>query len=70
MLNTCFEVQYFPGIFMRAHVTTIWKISGLKLYPLIYRPIALLPTLSKAAKAIFHNRLYGHCTKNIVVWFF
>ena len=43
------------------------KKSGLKSDPLMYRPIALLPTLSKAAEAIIHNRLLGHFTENNVI---
>ena len=64
MLNNCFEVGYFPDIFKIAHVTALWKRSGLKSDPLMYRPIALLPTLLKAAEAIIHNRLLGHFTEN------
>ena len=67
MLNNCFEVGYFPDIFKIAHVTALWKRSGLKSDPLMYRPIALLPTLSKAAEAIIHNRLLGHFTENNVI---
>ena len=33
----------------------------------MYRPIALLPTLSKAAEAIIHNRLSSHFTDNNII---
>ena len=33
----------------------------------MYRPIALLPTLAKAAEAIIHNRLSGHLTDNKLI---
>ena len=33
----------------------------------MYRPKALLPTLSKSAEAIIHNRLLGHFTENNVI---
>ena len=33
----------------------------------MYRPIALLPTLAKAAEAIMHNRLSGHFTENNLI---
>ena len=37
------------------------------MYVCMYRPIALLPTLAKAAEAIMHNRLSGHFTKNNLI---
>ena len=69
-LHRCLHMirnRYFPDIFKIAHVTALWKRSGLKSDPLMYRPIALLPTLSKAAEAIIHNRLLGHFTENNVI---
>ena len=33
----------------------------------MYRPIALLPTLSRAAEAIIHNRLSAHLTENSII---
>ena len=33
----------------------------------MYRPIALLPTLPKAAESIIHNRLSGHFTGNNLI---
>ena len=33
----------------------------------MYRPIALLPNLSRAAEAIIHNRLSSHFTENNVI---
>ena len=60
VFNNCFEIGHFPDVFKIAHVTALWKRSGLKSDPSMYRPIALLPTLSKAAEAIIHNRLSSH----------
>ena len=67
MFNNCFEAGHFPDIFKIAHVTALWKRSGLKSDPSMYRPIALLPTLSKAAEAIIHNRLSAHFTENNII---
>ena len=67
MFNNCFEIGHFPDIFKIAHVTAIWKRSGLKSDPSMYRPIALLPTLSRAAEAIIHNRLSSHFTENNII---
>ena len=65
--NNCFEIGHFPDILKIAHVTAIWKISGLKSDPSMYPPIALLPTLSKAAEAIIHNRLSSHFIEHNII---
>ena len=67
MFNNCFEIGHFPDIFKIAHVTALWKRSGLKSDPSMYRPIALLPTLSRAAEAIIHNRLSAHFNENNII---
>ena len=67
MFNNCFEIGHFPDIFKISHVTALWKRSGLKLDPSMYRPIALLPTLSRAAEAIIHNRLSAHFSENNII---
>ena len=67
MFNNCFEIGHFPDIFKVAHVTALWKRSGLKSDPSMYRPIALLPTLSRAAEAIIHNRLSAHLSENNII---
>ena len=67
MFNNCFEIGHFPDIFKIAHVTALWKKAGLKSDPAMYRPIALLPTLAKAAESIMHNRLSGHLTENSLI---
>ena len=43
------------------------KRYGLKCDPLMYRFIALLPTLSKGAEAKIKNRLLGHFKENNVI---
>ena len=67
MLNNCFEIGHFPDIFKISHVTAIWKRSGLKSDPSCYRPISLLPSLSKAMEAIIHKRLLDHVMTNNVI---
>jgi hypothetical protein len=67
VFNNCFEIGYFPEVFKIAHVTALWKRSGLKSDPSMYRPIALLPTLSKAAESIIHNRLSSHFLENNII---
>ena len=43
-----------------AHVTPIWKRIGLKSSKLNFRPISLLPILSKVCASVIHRRLLSH----------
>ena len=45
LLNNLFDNGHFPDIFKISHITAIWKRSGSKSDPSMYRPISLLPTL-------------------------
>ena len=54
LFNNLFEVGHFPDIFKVAQVTALYKRSGLKTSKLQYRPISLLPTLSKVMESIIH----------------
>ena len=67
LFNNFFEDGLFPEIFKIAHITAIWKGSGLKSSKLQYRPISLLPTLSKVFESIIHNRLLSHYEENNII---
>ena len=67
MYNNLFEIGHFPDVFKLAHITAIWKQKGLKSSKLFYRPISLLPTLSKIYESVMHNRLLSHCTENNII---
>ena len=56
-----FEIGYFPDQWKIAHITPIFKRSGSKDSKLNYRPISILPTFSKVAESIIHERLLSHC---------
>ena len=62
-----FEEGFLPDTFKLAHVTPIWKQKGLKSSKLFYRPISLLPTLSKIMESIIHSRLLSHLTENHII---
>ena len=64
MFNNMFEVGFFPDTFKLAHITSIWKQKSLKSSKLFYRPISLLPTMSKIMESIIHSRLLSHCIEN------
>ena len=50
-----------------AHVTAIYKKSGPKTCKTSYRPISLLPTMSKVFESIMHDRLLKHCIENNII---
>ena len=50
-----------------SHITAIYKHKGLKNDKVNYRPISLLPTLSKMCESIIHHRLLGHCSENNII---
>ena len=56
-INSCFEEGKFPDPLKIAKVNPIYK-AGSKLEPGNYRPISVLPILSKVFEKILHNRLY------------
>ena len=62
-----FDNGHFPDIFKISHITPIWKRSGSKSDPSMYRPISLLPTLSKIMESIMHRRLLDHLTCNDII---
>ena len=63
LLNNLFEIGYFPENWKIANVTPIYKRVGSKNSKNNYRPISILPSLSKVAESIIHDRLLSHCTK-------
>ena len=67
IFNNLFEIGHFPKIFKISHITALWKKSGLKSDPSMYRPISLLPTLSKIMESIVHKRLLDHFVYNKII---
>ena len=67
IFNNLFEIGHFPEIFKISHITALWKKSGLKSDPSMYRPISLLPTLSKIMESIIHKRLLDHFVYNKII---
>jgi hypothetical protein len=55
-INDCFEQGTFPDRLKIAKVSPIYK-SGTKSDPCNYRPISVLPTLSKIFEKVLHSRL-------------
>ena len=67
LFNNLFEVGHFPAIWKIAHITAIYKKSGSKTCKTNYRPISLLPTLSKIFESVLHDRLLKHCLENKII---
>ena len=67
LFNDMFSEGFFPDEFKVAHITAIWKQKGLKSSPQSYRPISLLPTLSKICESVMHQRLLSHLTENNLI---
>ena len=67
LFNNLFEIGHFPDIWKIAHITAIYKKTGHKSDKTNYRPISLLPTLSKVFESVIHKRLLCHCTDNNII---
>ena len=67
LFNNIFQEGYFPDSWKISHVTPIYKRSGAKCDKSNFRPISLLPTISKLCESIIHHRLLEHCMKNSII---
>ena len=67
LFNNLFQAGHFPSIWKIAHVTAIFKKSGSKTDKRNFRPISLLPTLSKICESVMHDRLFKHCIENDII---
>ena len=67
LFNNLFSSGHFPDNWKVAHVIPIFKKSGLKNDKVNFRPISILPTLSKLCESIMHERLLSHCIANDII---
>ena len=65
--NNLFEIGHYPELWKMSHVTAIYKFKGSKSDKVNYRPISLLPTLSKICESVIHHRLLSHCLENNII---
>ena len=61
LYNNLFSIGHYPDIWKISYITPVYKRSGLKSEKSNYRPISLLPTLSKVCESVMHQRLLAHC---------
>ena len=66
LLNKIFHTGIYPKIWKVAHITPLFK-SNDKSNKANYRPISLLPTLSKICEAVIHKRLLQHLLTNKLI---
>ena len=67
LFNNLFEFGHFPHIWKIAHITPIYKRNGPKNDKCNFRPISILPTLSKVCESVIHQRLLNHCIENNII---
>ena len=67
LFNNLFNASLYPDQWKLSHVTPIYKRSGPKCDKSSFRPISLLPTLSKVCESVIHSRLLSHCLENNVI---
>ena len=67
LFNNLLENGHFPDLWKISHITPIYKKSGLKSAKENFRPISLLPTISKIFESIIHERLSEHCFRNNII---
>ena len=67
LFNNLFEIGHFPDHWKIAHVTPIFKRVGSKNIKYNYRPISILPSLSKVAESVIHERLLSHCVFHNII---
>ena len=68
LFNNLFKEGHFPNIWKVSHVTALFKQKGLKSDKKNnYRPISLMPTLSRICESVIHKRLLDHCCENNLI---
>ena len=66
LLNRIFSTGCYPKIWKKSHITAIHK-KGNKSDKSNYRPISILPTLSKITESVIHSRLLRHLLTNNII---
>ena len=66
LINECFSTGKYPDTLKIARITPIYK-GGLKDIPSNYRPISILPVLSKLIEKLTYNRLIKYIDKKSIL---
>ena len=65
--NNMFIAGYYPDEWKLGSIAPVYKRNGPKISKECYRPISLLPTLSKICESVIHDRLLNHCIDNDII---
>ena len=66
LFSNILRTSCFPSMWKLANVTPVFKKNDKQLIK-NYRPISLLPLLSKIFEKILFNKIYEHLTKNNLI---
>ena len=67
LFNNMFIAGYYPDEWKLGSIAPVYKRNGPKISKECYRPISLLPTLSKICESVIHDRLLNHCIDNDII---
>lgn len=67
LYNNLFSIGLYPSTWKIAQVSPVFKRNGSKVDKNNYRPISILPTLSKVCESVIHARLLDHCVEHNVI---
>ena len=67
LLNLIFKSGVYPDTWKIANITPVHKKNGAKTDKTNWRPISILPTLSKLAESVIHNRILRHLLDNNII---
>ena len=67
LLNIIFQNGTYPKIWKTANVTPVYKRKGAKTDKSNWRPISILPTLSKICESVIHHRILRHMLDNNII---
>ena len=67
LFNKSLQLGKFPSPWKKACVTPIFKKKGSNSDPTNYRPISLLPILSKILEKLVFNKMYEHISNNFLL---
>ena len=67
LLNIIFKSGKYPQIWKTANITPVYKRKGAKTDKSNWRPISILPTLSKLCESVIHDRILRHMLDNEII---
>ena len=67
LLNLIFRTGIYPKTWKVANITPVYKKKGARTDKSNWRPISILPTLSKICEAVIHHRLLLHLLDNNII---